>query len=353
MAKLILQSIIIAFILTALTGCGFLGLRIGEENKKIADFTNKENMGGVLKSTNKGETFRFKNKITAKESINRLDVKALLFDPQDTLTLYLLSKNKGLWVTYNGAENWEILLNELINAVALDPQKRGVIYVAKDAALLKTEDGGSSWETVFIATGGNTITALTTDPQNSIRLLAAAENGLIFETVDQGESWRLLANLKVKALRHIVINPQNSAEVYAATSQEGIFKSKDKGSSWFPLADLKKFPGADVYGQLKLNPTNPAHLYLASKYGILRSEDSGENWTAVSLLTPRGQTKILALGFNPFDEKALYYVTKDSFFRSDDGGGTWSFSSLPTTRYPVEILVDDFDANVVYVGVSN
>lgn len=353
MAKFVLKNIIIIFILAALTGCSFLGLRIGGENKKITDLGDKENTGGILKSINKGETFKFKNQITAKESINRLDAKALLFDPQDTLTLYLLSKNKGLWVTYNGAESWEILLNELINAVALDYQKRGLIYAAKDAVLLKTEDGGSRWETIFIETLGNAITALTNDPQDSNHLLAAAQNGLIFETMDQGESWRLLANLKVKTLRHIIINPQNPAEIYAATAAEGIFKSQDKGRNWSPLLNLEKFLGSYQYGQLKLNPANPTHLYLACKYGILKSEDSGEHWQPLSLLTPRGQTKILTVGFNPSDEKIMYYATKDSFFRSSDSGATWSFSSLPTNRQPIEILVDDFDANVVYVGVSN
>ncbi|MEK9166043.1 MAG: YCF48-related protein [Patescibacteria group bacterium] len=353
MAKFVLKNIIIIFILTALTGCSFLGLRIGGENKKLANLGDKENIGGILKSINKGETFKFKNQITAKESLNRLDIKALFFDPQDTLTLYLLSKNKGLWVTYNGGENWEILLNELINAVALDHQKRGLIYAAKDTVLLKTEDGGSSWETIFIETLGNAITALTCDPQDSNHLLAASQNGLIFETVDQGESWRLLANLKVKVLRHIIINPQNSAEIYAATSTEGVFKSQDKGRNWSPLSNLEKFPGSYEYGQLKINPANPAHLYLACKYGILKSEDSGEHWQPLSLLTPRGQTKILTVGFNYFNERMIYYATKDSFFRSSDGGLTWSFSSLPTSRYPIEILVDNFDTNVVYIAVSN
>jgi photosystem II stability/assembly factor-like uncharacterized protein len=354
MAKSFFKNLILyVIIIFIFTGCSFLGLRIGKEGRKIPLPSNKKNLGAVFKSTNKGETFKLKAKVTDKKSIDKINVKSLQFDPRDSLTLYLLSKKQGLWVSYNGAESWEQLLNQLIETVALDNEERGVIYAAKNTTIFKSEDGGSSWGTIFIETSGQEIKFITVDPSNSKRILAATKDGSIFESKDQGQSWHRLNKLKIKTLKTIVINPKNPEEMYVTTSSEGVFKTIDAGAQWGKIAFLERFPGSGEVGQLKLNPYQPSHLYLASKYGILKSEDSGKTWEKISLLTPRNKTKILTLGFNLFNEKELYYGTKDSVFRSSDGGKNWTFSTLPTSRGPIEILVDDFDTNIVYVGVSN
>jgi len=351
MAKFIIKNLINAILLLSLSGCSFLGIKFGKNPDNIQKIEKKD-LGGIFKSVDKGKTFTHKVKIVDKNFLNKINVKKICFDPQETLTLYMLTWQNGLWVSYNGAESWEKLLEPPIQAFALDTQRRGIIYAIKEKNIIISKDGGSSWESVFLEISEHKINTLSIDPQNSDRILATTKSGLIFESLDQGTSWKMLKKMRLQTLKDIIINPRNSQEMYLTTVSEGIFKSNDSGDTWKQI-NLKRFYAAEDYGQLKINPILPSHVYLASRYGLLKSVNSGKKWTPIKLLTPYGSKKILSLGFNPFNEQELYYATENLFFKSEDGGKTWTSASLPSKRLVKNILIDNFDPNIIYIGVSN
>jgi len=113
--------------------------------------------------------------------------------------------------------------------VAVDPQNAGTVYVWTIAAgLLKTTDGGASWNAVNsgLPVSGNGIysglNGLAIDPQNSSNVYAATTGG-VFKSADGGTSWAAvnagLTNLSVNTLN---IDPHDSNTVYAGTAG-GVF----------------------------------------------------------------------------------------------------------------------------------
>ena len=342
---------IILLVAAGLSGCTFLGFRVGPSGG--SGTRGEQGRGSIFKSINKGDTFAEKIKINEKRTLSGITVAQLQFDPQDSLTLYLLARKKGLWVSYNGAETWERLIIAPIDAFALDPTKRGVIYTAQKEQIFKSAGGGSVWTKIFSENSCNPITALAVNPSASSHLYAATKNGIVFESNDQGASWRVLKKLKARTVNGIIINPKNAREMYLTTRLEGIFKSTDYGANWGILLGLKTFKGSENLGAFKLNPQNPAHLFAGTMRGFFISKDGGGTWTALKLLTGTQSTKITAVGFNPFNERELYYAVENALYKTIDSGGSWSILELPAARPAVEILVDDFDTNIMYIGVGS
>lgn len=256
-------------------------------------------------------------------------------------------------MSYNGGESVENLVEGDGDTFALDPGKRGTIYLARGSEILQTSDGGTIWNSIFIETESSEIGAIAVHPKESARIFAITRNGSLFGSEDTGASWRLVKKIRIKTVRELIINPQKPEEMHITTDYEGIFKSADGGVNWNVLHTLEPFEGSKRVRQFKMNHRNPLHLFLASDAGFLVSEDGGESWRALTLLSAPGKNALTAIGFNPLRERDLYYGTRDSLFKSADGGGSWSILPLYVSGTPVEILVDEMDGNIVYIGVGS
>ena len=92
-------------------------------------------------------------------------------------------------------------------------------------------------------------------------------------------------------------------------------------------------------------------LFIATKYGLIRSSDAGKNWEQITLIPPDKEANINALAINPQNSKDIYYLTNTTFFRSFDNGKTWSTIKLPSSRAGWKLLIDPTQPNVIYIGV--
>jgi len=101
-----------------------------------------------------------------------------------------------------------------------------------------------------------------------------------------------------------------------------------------------------------LDPTkNDAILYVSS-YGLFRSDDGGETWKNIKLLTAPNTVNIFSLAINPQNSKEIYYSTPSAIYKTEDGGENWRTLFSPSERAPVTILVNPDDPNVIYLGVA-
>src|SRR3990167_5817417 len=106
MARSFATISIFTLVALIISGCTDLGVRVTENGEPRTSF-KAENLGGVFRSTDRGQSFKQKVAISDTKTINRLAVRSLQFDPQDTRTLYLLARGRGLWVSYNAGDRWE------------------------------------------------------------------------------------------------------------------------------------------------------------------------------------------------------------------------------------------------------
>jgi photosystem II stability/assembly factor-like uncharacterized protein len=155
--------------------------------------------------------------------------------------------------------------------------------------------------------------------------------------------------------RALAAVPGQPRHLYLGTTNSLIYESTDEGASWRRLAKLDS--GDDlVIDNILVDPANSAHLYAGAwKFdhpdgGLWMSNDAGLTWQEAAGL--HGQS-IRAFAPAPSDRRTLFAGTLQGVFRSDDGGASWKIISPPgsTEIHEVESLaVDPKDPNIVFAG---
>jgi hypothetical protein len=164
-------------------------------------------------------------------------------------------------------------------------------------------------------------------------------------------------------LKDLQIDPLTPARIYVAAESGGLFRSDNAGLDWVNLNEgLNKFNDSKKFFRLALNPAMPDGIFWISKYGILKSDDAGVNWTDLRLLTPPGAVSIYGFAVNPNNQNEIYYTgsilddknnpVKSTFYKSSDAGLTWVTKKLPTGSIPVVIKVHPQKDNILFMGFA-
>lgn len=186
----------------------------------------------------------------------------------------------GLLVSRDRGRHWRpVALAGRADLHALTVQQLdGEALVGFDAmggALLRSADGGATWEAVgaaaLLRAGG--ILSLEVHPTDPDRLLAGTPNGL-WVSDDGGATWRLEAwpDVAVTALRFA---EDGRLFAYANDPELGLVALED--AAWVPLGLV--LGGGDAVGYVAPHPTDAATLFVGS-FGmdVLVTADGGANW---------------------------------------------------------------------------
>jgi photosystem II stability/assembly factor-like uncharacterized protein len=231
------------------------------------------------------------------------------------------------------------------------------LFVSSGQGLLRSLDGGASWEPVAGAPGTSTVAGPAADSAGS--LILAGGDGGVFRSTSRGDSWEYSSDGFVAYLvSALAVDPANSstlwAGVYANARRPALIHSTDSGQSWSPV-DASPNP-IDV-SRLLIDPRDSsrmyATMYVDSETGIYRSEDAGRTWTA----SPRVDEYLGFLELDPHEPDRLWKLSSPSgnliapwnLSRSDDGAR--SFSAVSTLAQGVYSLVfDGRRPGTIYAG---
>jgi len=138
-----------------------------------------------------------------------------------------------------------------VTDIVFDPLVTGTIYLAagkrtfdvgplNGGTVLKSTDGGASWEAKDQGLSGRPVNALLLDLSNPQRLYAAlyefrdpSPQGGIFRSLDGAESWqRASEGLPFHDFTSLVLNPRRPEILYVGTKDHGLFTSTDGGDTW-------------------------------------------------------------------------------------------------------------------------
>lgn len=397
----------------------------------------------IHKSTDGGATWRKVSRGLPDTDKGKIGLDISPVNPEIVYAIVEAAEEKGgFFRSVNRGETWEKMSSyvsngpQYYNEIVCCPHNVNRIY-SLDTMMMVSEDGGRTFVNLGEDDKHVDNHALVIDPNDEQHLIVGCDGGL-YETWDRGRTYDYKANLPITQFYKVAVsNDKPFYNIYGGTqdnaTQGGPSRTNNehgiRNSDWFVTVFGDGFePAVDpndpdtIYSQwqygglvrynrktgeavdikpqeakegpalrwnwdspLLISPHNPKRLYYASQI-LFRSEDRGDNWTAISPdLTrqiDRNQLKVMgrvwgvdAVAKNAstslygnivsIDEstkvQGLIYVGTDEGLVqvTEDGGTTWrkvdGFGTLdvPEFGYINDIEADLFDPNVVYVIVNN
>ncbi len=354
--------------------------RIGETGELIPDFcltidplnpdivwTGTQSQTGAFKSTDGGETWKkLDNGITEKS----LTLRGFTVDPRSSDIVYAAGEisswewsgkpkmghefdlTKGVvYKTTDGGQNWKRIWegDNLARYIWIDPRDPQVIYVStgifdREAAnsdyatgtpggvgVIKSLDGGQTWQQVNNGLGNLYIGSLFMHPTNPDILLAGVgavaypDGSGVYLTIDGGATWK--KTLDAYVIAAVEFSSSNPKIVYAGNVSE-FYRSEDGGYNWRQMT-----PSAARWGpegvsvgtpiDFQVDPRNPDRVFVnAYGGGNFVSEDGGATWQIAS----KGYTGAMVrdIAVDPQEPGRVYAASRSGIFVSQNGGEDWS-----------------------------
>ncbi len=301
---------------------------------------------GIYKSTDGGESWRRIERGLPSGDMGKI---GLAVTPADPLLVYATieatSEQRGFYRSSDAGESWERRNNYISGGtgphyyqeIEASPHDSRLV-IQMDVFFRITRDGGATFSPLGDGRQKHSDNhALWIDPEDGRHMLAGSDAGL-YETFDQGETWRHFPNMPISQFYKVAVSSSEPFyDVMAGAQDLGTLLGPSRtttvegvrNSDWyFPM-------GADGYG-VDFHPDDPQILYLMTQQGNLyrvdrrdeeairiqpqpRPEDEPERWNWDSPLL-----------ISPHDADRLYFASQ-RLWRSDDRGNSWTPISVDLT----------------------
>ena len=249
-------------------------------------------------------------------------------------------------------------------------------WAGTNAGLLKSIDGGATWQPVTVTTSNSllqgpfNIPAVAVDPQQPSTIYFLGFNSAVgfFRSNDAGKTWTgisLIGAVAAPGDAFLEVDPVFTNIIYLGAG--GILrKSTDFGATW-SVVTLPNLPAQNggspirVDG-LSVDPSAAGTLYVSYEVFMYKSADFGNTWTILARIP--GSLASFSVGtviVDPRNSNTLYVAdqypflsgscnnTECGLFRSADGGNSWT-NVAPAGVY-TEVTFDSRNGNL-YVGGS-
>jgi len=309
---------------------------------------------GIYKSTDGGESWREITTGLPKGDMGKIGLAVTPADPDLVYaTVESGEEERGFYRSVDKGESFQRRSSytsggtgpHYYQEIVASPQDPGFV-VQMDVFLQVTRDGGATFGNLETGSEKHSDNhAFWIDPDDGNHLLAGTDGGL-YESFDQGVTWRHFPNLPVSQFYHVALS--NSEPFY-----EVLGGAQDLGTLYGPARttnlegvrneDWYVPMGADGY-HVAIDPDDPMTLYVETQVGNLyrydrRSEEAlqiqpdaapGEaperwNWDSPILISPHSSRRL--------------YFGSQRLWRSDDRGDSWRAVSgdLTTNRNRYEL----------------
>ncbi|OUL32478.1 sialidase [Nostoc sp. RF31YmG] len=260
---------------------------------------------------------------------------------------YALTLDDALWSKRQN-QPWQMVnsqpVKEEVWAFAVDSHVPERLYLGVSPALLyQSHDGGKNWkpcDSIRQIPGYEQWTfpppphiphvrSIASDPKADNGLYIGVEEGGIFRSHDQGQTWESL-NEGLYWDVHTVVPANDVLRLYATTGN-GFYRSDDGGHHWRHIKEgLERSYTVPCVASLQ----QPNLLFTAAAAGppptwkqganvaLYRSVDGGEHWQKLAQGLPsKFDVMIRALIIDPEDR--VFAAAGDELYMSQDSGESW------------------------------
>ena len=254
-------------------------------------------------------------------------------------------------------------------------------------------DAQESWMSQFpwrevgpTATGGR-VTDIAVHPQNPHHILVASAAGGLWETRNNGTTWKcLFENEGTITIGDVAIDPQVPETIWVGTGEannqrsslwgDGVYKSTDAGQTWQNVG----LPESHHIGRIVVDPQDSntvyvaalGHLYTANpERGLYKTSDGGKTWEKVLYINP--DVGVVDVVLDPKNSNVVFAAAYErrrrawdfdgagpgsAIYKSVDGGSSWTKlganHGLPEGNIGrIGLDIYPQDPRIVYATVSN
>ncbi|NQU83973.1 MAG: hypothetical protein HQ536_04660 [Parcubacteria group bacterium] len=216
----------------------------------------------VIKSTDCSRTWQVKH--FESRLYNRITFVAV--DPRNESIVYAGSSTGGLIKSHDAGLSWTTIgrFQNTIKNILIAPNNSAVIYVATaDSGIFKSINGGGGWDELSKNfsqfSGSRTYRDLKFDLSGDEKLVYASQFGLL-KTGDGGQTWEqieLLTPPGSTTIYSIGVNPRNGSDIFYSTATT-FYRTLDGGKKWI----TRKLPTSRVGSVILSDPVNPNIMYM-------------------------------------------------------------------------------------------
>ena len=270
-----------------------------------------------------------------------LAVKSLLLDGAVIGSRLVVVGERGhVLVSTDSGKSWkqsQVPIRALLTAVHMHDEHTGWA-VGHDAVILRTEDGGATWERVHYALEEER-PLLDVWFRDESSGFAVGAYGYFLATEDGGHTWTSRTISENDA--HLnALAPSGPHRLFLAAEAGTVYRSDDDGATWNELTP--PYAGS-WFGVLTLDEDRV--LLVGLRGHLYCSDDGGESWTQVE--TKTNATLTDAVLVNP--DLVLITGLEGVLLTSRDGGRSVSFSQL-LTRDGISKALGLADGTVLLLG---
>jgi photosystem II stability/assembly factor-like uncharacterized protein len=288
--------------------------------------------GSIWKSGDSGKTWEVKNQTGDQKTLPAVDILSIVFSPTDKNKILFGTVAHGIIKTDDGGESFEStsFTTGKVYGLLIDPRDENIIYassiVGKRGKIWKSTDGGKNWKEIYtVPANGPLIVSMLIDRNNSRIVYASTSDRQMIKTADGGETWRSLLTGIGPAVK-LAMDRTDSNLIYFMTHDGKIYRSKDAGTTFEDIT--KKITGNPALrgniGVMEVDPSFDKGIYLAGQMGVIRSRDGGETWEKIVTLNNPQNFPITALAVNLTNAQEIIVAVAQATYRTVDGGQTWA-----------------------------
>jgi photosystem II stability/assembly factor-like uncharacterized protein len=276
------------------------------------------------------------------EPLASTGVLALAVSP-DGQQLYAGTSGQGLFASQDSGRSWEGAYPEdYVANLTLNPGQPGVAVASLREQLVRTQDGGQSWQTLAAPWAREWVVSLLWSNNNT--LVAGTARGRLYQSLDSGDSW---VGGKTALPPHGVLDlavagtpALAGAERLLVGSWLGLYSSPDRGQSWQALTPATGSPNVEAL------LAAGGELFLGARTGLYRWEPEQRRWLLRPANLPSG---IVSLAVDPQNVQHLYAgLVEDGLYHSKDGGLSWQ--ALPALSKGVPaIAIDPHQTHNIFI----
>jgi len=245
-------------------------------------------------------------------------------------TAFVLTDGQGLFANPKGGFQWlcEDALSPTagLRGFAIDPGD-GDRYVAVSTnGGFTSADGGCTFDRLEGPVGVHRLIGLWSHPQDPRLWTASATPGVandLFRSDDFGRTWAPIG-LGLPGLLRVFLRPDGDPDRLYLSHTDGLLRSDDGGDSFAAISlEHPEINRVEDFRLLAVHPDDPDVVFAAVENirgtAIIRSTDAAETWSRVGTIDDFG----LQLIFDPTSGEGLIGGPIAAPQRSDDGGSTW------------------------------